>query len=228
MASPTRRFSYLGHHCGLRAGELRNKSRLSKYSRWAEELADQNLLNRSPIAGRRETVLEKAQLRVSHPNFTKYWGYLNPRLAPILSGRSGYQLYATRPSFEQFRNLFLYVASSNSALLKYARLECLEHRHDTVVVYSADATDIRRLFVRLEHNQAFDETAPLPGFATLSLGNLSLSGLRDVSPLESNGQTWQRLLEDATGNDQHIHDLHRSAYAEFVELANMLQAGGHA
>lgn len=225
--SPSTRFDYITHHCGLQVGDLQIRGPLSKYSSWTAEIVGEEA-NPSLDIARDEQLLEKAWQKLSHPNFTKNWGYLNPSAAPILSVGSAYQVYITRPNFEQFKTVLTFVASARSVLVKYARLQSLENRNDTVVAYTADANDVSRICAAVGDAAGSDEAGALPGFATLSQGNLSMSRLRFLSDVESNGQRWQRLIENAMGDPQRIEELSRLARAEFIHLSQLLRNGERA
>lgn len=224
---PCKRFTYITHHCGLQPGVFQGRGALSKYSLWTSEiLGDAENPNRD-ITGD-EQLLEKAWRKLSHPNFTKSWGYLNPSATTTLSNDCTYQVYITRPEFEQFKAMLTFVASARSVLVKYARLQSLENRNDTVVAYTTDANDVNRICTAVGKTVDSDEAGRLPGFATLSQGNLSVSRLRFLSNAESNGQRWQRLIENAIGEPQRLEELSRLVQTEVVHLSQLLRNGDRA
>lgn len=225
--SPSTRFDYITHHCGLQIGDFHIRGPLSKYSSWTAEIVEEEA-NPSLDIARDEQLLENAGQKLSHPNFTKHWGYLNPSAATTLSGGSAYQVYITRPSFEQFKNVLTFVASTRSVLVKYARLQSLENRNDTIVAYTADANDVSQICAAVGDAVTADEAGSLPGFATLSQGNLSMSRIQFLSDVESNGQRWQRLIENAMGEPQRIEELSRLVCEEFIHLSQLLRNGERA
>lgn len=215
------RFDYVTHHCGLQPEDLQGGGQLSKYTLWTEKLIGEEDTS-SKLSCTRQ-ILSEVKKKISHPNFTKNWGYLNPRTASALSSRNIYQIYLTRPNFEQFKIMLNFAASPNPVLVKYARLKALENRNDTIIIYTSDAEAVRHISEAIESTGSFDQNGALPGFATLSRGNLSFSRLRYLSDTESNGQRWQRLIEKSVNDPQYLDKLSQLAQMEFIHLSRLLK-----
>ena len=218
---PRVRFEYLSHHCGLHLKDVENLTALSKYAHWCEK----SLRERGRPVAREDSprvLYEAARRETIHPNFTKYWGYLNPHSASTLNGKDVYQIYFTRPSLRQFDDLLSLACSVKNVLVKYARLKFLEKRHDTVAVYVVGANAAREIW---DAGIAYGEPCgpdSVPGFATASYMNLSLARLKGLPKVESNGQMWQKVLEEVLDGTQSVDRIMEEVSSEFDHLCMML------
>lgn len=224
QASSTENIDYLSLHCGIYELKKNSKDILSKYVEWVSEIvaSDRIDVKENLIPGKK--VLIEARHRLSHPNFTKNWGYMNPAVSVNFSNKFIYQIYLTRPSFAQFKKLVCIAEKDRSILIKYPRLKSLENRNDTVTAYTTDKKKVARIFADLL--ATFDERSDigeLPGFATLSKANLSLARIRHASSIESNGQRWQKIIQNASSDPKAMKKICEDVQLEFSYLSRLLE-----
>lgn len=224
QTSSMENIDYLSVHCGIYERKRNSKDILSKYVEWVSEiLADDKIhAKANPMPGKKNLI--EARHRISHPNFTKNWGYINPAASVNFSNKFIYQIYLTRPSFDQFKKLVCVAENDRSILIKYARLKSLENRNDTVTAYTTDKKKIAPIFADLLAK--FDErndVGELPGFATLSKANLSLARIRNASAVESNGQKWQKIIQNASSDPKAMKKIYKDVQLEFSYLSHLLE-----
>lgn len=199
-AHSTNQFEYLSHQCGLSASDFEDTSELSRYSLLCENYMTFEQLNLNKKNNSLNRLLDRGKNETIHPNYTKYWGYLNPHSINALEEASIYQLYITRPSLSQFEKLLNIALTNKSVIVKYARLNSVAKRHDTVIAYIANLNIFVEIWNAVASYADSSYVGAVPGFATVSYSNLSVSKLQEVPRNQSNGQRWQEIINKASAD----------------------------
>lgn len=212
---------YERDHCGLTLPYQPNPRR-SKYGKFIDNLdftpINVSSYNTSDIA----CSIEQAKRYPSHPNYTNAWSYLYPIRSSGFKGENIYQAYITDPDTGQFSTLVKALTYLDRIVVKYPRIESLEHRYDTVVAYS-DSWSQMRTFCHEALHYYVETGRPNPSFAVSSNRNVSVTvystaTMSDNSP----GQYWEHEINRAIQSRSFDLILFRARQL-YNNLKNLLQ-----
>lgn len=218
----TNQFDYLSHQCGLSAYDFENTNELSKYSRLCGNYLTFEQVSVNEESNSLRKLLIKSKNETIHPNYTKYWGYLNPHSISVLGKGGIYQLYLTRPCISQFEKLLNIALENKSIIVKYARLKSVEKRHDTVIAYIEKSAILMEIWKELASYADPDYIGAVPGFATVSYSNMSLARLQEVPGNQSNGQKWQEIVSKASTDTLYLQRVKKEIHDDIKHFVKMI------